>query len=264
MKTERVKKPKLSRSQPIRSWSGLFDPPRAAPAATRRGAAAAAAAAPRSEAPPTRPEATVSDAVELGYSVIQEYIDEARQHARRVAGTPREARPSPDPERLTQRLFQYTSDLTNLWLEILQASSAPRPPPQGSAGPFGAGQRPRSAAPAPPSDGDAPRRATSAPSAGPSLRVEVSASRPAEVWVDLAPTPIAGPLVAHDLRAVDPDAPRIGGVDVEYEPLQHRVRVRLRVPDSLPAGTYSGLFLDRADNLPRGTLTVRVPERAAP
>jgi len=246
--SERAKKPRLKRTKPIRSWSGVFEPP-------PEGASVAGSPA---SGPATNGAKAVPEAVQLGYTVIQDYLNEARQEAQRIGGTPRDTRASAGPERLTQRLFQYTSDLTNLWLEVLQASTqrdTRREPPRGTAGPFVNGYH---AEPAPSPTPAAPQGAPVVSLQSPSVSLKLCTSRRVEATIELRPAPIVGPLVAHELRAADPDAPRVQGIELEYRSTENRVHVSIRIPSDLPEGVYSGLFLDRSDNLPRGTLTVTV------
>jgi hypothetical protein len=250
--TERPKKPRAKRTKPIRSWSGLFTAPEAAPPKAAKAGGRA----------PSNGAQTIPEAVQLGYTVIQDYLDEARQEAQRIGGTRTGTTASPDSQRLTQRLFQYTSDLTNLWLEILQATTlrdTPREGPRGTAGPFtGAHRAEADAGYAPASAAASSALAASTRSAAPSVLLSVSASRRVEVSLDLKPTPILGRLAAHALRSADPEGPRIERIEIAFQPADHRVQVEVHVPDDLPSGVYSGLFVDRHDNLPRGTLTVSV------
>jgi len=252
--SERPKKPRAKRTKPIRSWSGLF----AAPEEAAQKPAPNGGRAARNGAQ------TIPEAVQLGYTVIQDYLDEARQEAQKIGGTRTGTAAGTDPQRLTQRLFQYTSDLTNLWLEILQATTlrdTPREGPRGTAGPFAGAHRADADAGYPGASAagnshSAPTTSTS--SVAPGVLFSVSASRRVEVSIELKPTPILGRLVAHALRAADPEGPRIEQIEIAFQPAEHRVRVAVQVPDDLPSGVYSGLFVDRHDNLPRGTLTVAV------
>jgi hypothetical protein len=252
--SERPKKPRAKRTKPIRSWSGLFaGPGEPVPKATQTARPTASNGA-----------HTIPEAVQLGYTVIQDYMDEARQEAQRIGSARSGSSASPDPHRLTQRLFQYTSDLTNLWLEILQATTlrdTPREAPRGTAGPFTNGHRSEADA----GDGTASTGANSqsAPASAtrvvtPGVLLNVSASRRVEASIELRPVPIVGRLVSHELRAADPGGPRIERIEIVFQAAENRVRVDVHVPDDLPSGVYNGLFVDREDNLPRGTLTVAV------
>jgi len=258
--SERPKKPRLKRTKPVRAWSGIFADAEA-PATPARGQEASARKAPsRVRAEDTNGSSGIPEAVKLGYTVLQDYLDEARQEAQRLTGSQPGAGGAPDPQRLTQRLFQYTSDLTNLWLEILQTATqrdVRREPPRGTAGPF---RNAHASAESPYDDRrDAPVANASATSTTtPGALVRIVAARPVAVSVELKPGPIAGPLVAHELRCSDPDAPRLDGVELEFQAASNRVCVAIRVPDDLPDGVYSGLFIDTQDNLPRGMLSVAV------
>jgi hypothetical protein len=93
------------------------------------------------------------------------------------------------------------------------------------------------------------------------LTLDIQSPRRIEVSVDLRPRSLALSLVVHDLRAPEPDKPRLTGVTLEGLPDEERVLLRLQVPEDHPPGIYSGLILDERTSLPRGTLTVRIPPR---
>ena len=93
------------------------------------------------------------------------------------------------------------------------------------------------------------------------LTLDIQSARRVEVSVDLRPRSSGLPLVVHDLRAPEPDKPRLTGVKIEGLPDEERVCLHLQVPEEHPPGVYSGLILDERTSLPRGTLTVRIPPR---
>jgi hypothetical protein len=194
--------------------------------------------------------------VDLGYRVIEEYMRQGQDFARSMWSPSGTLDPATmDPRRLTERMFQYASDLAATWLEFVQATMAGAPA-SGSGAP----------APRPPTMGgfDIHRPAPEGPPAPPGeskdllVSVDVSATQRVEVSVDLRPA-AATTLAVHDLRAAEAGAPRIAGVTVERQ-ADERWLVRVVVPDGQPAGTYSGLIVDRETNLPKGTLAVRVYE----
>lgn len=252
---ERVKKPEPERSQPIRNWGVLF------------GARSAQGAPPAQggSAPPGDP---VSRGVELGYQVIEEYLRQGRKVARAM-GVP-SAGPAPADEGAQNRmgaLFRSFTDFASLWMDVMSrmgagGGGAPAPgftPAAGTAGPFPAGGGPDAAEP--------PKVAAPEPPAEPQgmapvgLTLDIQSARRVEVSVDLRPRSTGLPLVVHDLRAPEPDKPRLTGVKIESLPEEERVCLHLQVPEEHPAGVYSGLILDERTSLPRGTLTVRIPPR---
>jgi hypothetical protein len=192
----------------------------------------------------------------MGYRVIDQYIRQGQTFAQ--AGWPsRSSAASPlDPQKLTERMFQYASDLAGVWLEYAQAvGQAPVPP--GSEGPA-------RAAPAAPHVGGfdigSPSRADRASPVPPRVSIDVVASQRVELSVDLRPGAARCTLRVFDLRALDPELPRISGVTIEATPEDDRVLVRLELPEGQPAGVYTGVIVDHASHLPHGTLSVRVFE----
>ncbi len=249
----RFKRPELDRSEPIRSMTALFGPPRnGAPPR----AADAAGASPGKDG--------VSRGVDLGYRVIDEYMRQGQSLARTM-WSPRLAQETlgSDPQQLAGRMYQYASDLAGAWLEYMQAMMAQvpaSPPPQPGAhavGGFGLGtngKTPEAKPPPPPAEAR-----VEAPTA-PSVSVQVSSRRRTEVTVDLKPGSLDALLSVYDLRARDSALPRISGVAADVSKADHRVTLRIEVPDGQPPGVYTGVIVDEASNLARGTLMVRVFE----
>ncbi|MDY7232520.1 hypothetical protein [Hyalangium rubrum] len=235
-----MKKPEPDRTRPIRNWCGLFEPPAPVPPgdAASRGAA-------------------------MGYRVIEEYLRQGQNVARGMGipsmGTP----PADEGSQRFGAMFRSFADFASLWMDWMGRAGAPFAPgvapASGTAGPFAAGggqtatETAKAVAPEPP--------VSSEPSGGVpvGLTLDIQSSRRVEVSVDLRPRSLGLPLVVHDLRAPEPDTPRITGVRLEALPEEERVCLRLQVPGEHPPGVYSGLILDERTSLPRGTLTVRIP-----
>lgn len=254
---QRARRPEPERTWPIRNWWMLFGP----------AWADASRARPSQGASPGEP---VSQGVELGYRVIEEYLRQGQNVARSLWAPSLGA--APGDEGMQQRLgamFRSFSDFAVQWMELLGSlgggafpGTRPQPAPSGGAGPFPAGNPPAPEAPAQAAPGadtvgkDAPAAETGA--GGLAFTLEVESKRQTEVSIDLRPGSASLPLRVHDLRSADPDRPRIGGVVIEGRPEEGRVLLRLRIPDEVPPGTYSGVILDERTSLPRGTLSVRL------
>jgi len=88
------------------------------------------------------------------------------------------------------------------------------------------------------------------------MRIEVVATRPVEVALDLRPERVSGRLRAHALRSVDPRKPRLADVAVRTDGAAATPVLRIGVPDDHPAGAYEGLLLDEATNRPVGSVRV--------
>jgi hypothetical protein len=245
--------PRLKRTAPVRHWNGLFGPPPDAPSSD-------GGAPPSTD--PRPPASGVARGVEMGYRVIDEYMRQGEAFARsngssRSAGGP----PLMDPRKLTERMVEYASDLASTWLEFVQATMPPASktpvaqPARTDPGGFDIGLGPSHGGNAEPS-----RVATPATAAPWRTSIEIASKRRAEVTLDLEPDDDGAPLCAHDLRARDPEIPRIPGVTVVASGSDRRVLVRIHVPDDQPAATYTGVIVEDASNLPKGTLTVRILE----
>jgi hypothetical protein len=259
--TERVKKQEPERTQPIRNWGVLFgasgtNPPHPPPGAP---------ASPGGSAPPGDP---VSRGVETGYRVIEEYLRQGQNVARAVGLPSLGGLPADEgvQGRMGAMLRSFT-DFASLWMDLMSklvagggtAPSAGFTPPVGTAGPFpasegtGTGEAPKPAAPTPAVSSE-PQGAAPV-----GLTLDIQSPRRIQVSVDLRPRSSGLPLVVHDLRAPEPDKPRLTGVTLEALPDEERLCLRLQVPAEHPPGVYSGLILDERTNLPRGTLTVLIP-----
>ena len=232
---ERSKRPKLERTQPIRSWSGLFG----GPTATQPRAAGAPPGA-------TSLNDVVARSVDLGYRVVEEYIRQGQKAAARFGGgslTPETA--ATDVQDAAARMAQQASDFMTMWAEFMGVAA------------WGGMGRP--AAPQPPPESAPERRVDTPPNAVDrgSMRLEILSRRPTEVQLDLR-TQATGTLVVQSLRAVDPEKPKLA--DVVLRPATHDepATVRVRVPDDQPSGVYRGLIVEEETSRLVGTLTVRI------
>jgi hypothetical protein len=93
----------------------------------------------------------------------------------------------------------------------------------------------------------------------PAVTIEVASRRPAQVALDLRPRADLASLAIAGLRTLDPDKRALTEVAFVAGP-DRRILLRIHVPDTHPAGLYTGVIVDRATGDPRGTLSVRVGE----
>jgi hypothetical protein len=252
---ERVKRPEPERTQPIRNWGVLFGAPGTSPPQTPRGE-------------------PVSRGVEAGYRVVEEYLRQGQNVARSV-GLPYLGG-GPAEEGLQNRLgamLRSFSDFAGLWMELMGKGGFGTPgaaapgvvPPSGTAGPFpasgepGAAEVPKGGGARAPVASTSPGASESQTAASWGLTFDIESARRIEVAVDLRPRSSGLALKVHELRAPEPDKPRLAGVTIVGLPDEERVSIRIQVPDDHPPGIYSGIILDERTSLPRGTLSVRIP-----
>lgn len=247
---ERIKRPQLARTEPLRDWSTLLT-------GSTRTEDGPATAGPT----PTSPDGSLSDvvsrSVDLGYRVIDEYVRQGQKAAQRLSD--RSYGPDAmagDAQELATRMAQYASDFTAVWFEFLQLAaggvSRRSAPPS----------NPVAAAP-PPTARDAPADIASKPAAADSteptrVKVAVTSPYPTEVSLDLKPHTTGRRLVLQSLRAVDPDKPRLSDVAIEDVGPDESLTLRIRVPAGQPAGVYNGLIVDEQTSRPVGTVSLRI------
>jgi len=233
---ERIKRPKLERTDPVRNWASLLGVGGALPGGGAAGGVL---------------NDVIARSVDLGYRVIDEYVRQGQRAAERLSGgAPDPAAVTNDMQEISARMAQYSSDLMSLWFQMMGAAMA-------NAGM--AASAPSAAAPPPPGTAAAATVAAGAASAGEPVRVrvEVASVQPVEVGLDLRPGAGRAPLLVHALRAVDPDKPALAASAVP-DGDEGVVRLRVQVPDDHPPGVYSGLLVDERSNLPVGALSLRV------
>lgn len=231
----RPRRPTLSRTTPVRTWTSLFG------------------GAPKPPAPDGAPLATDDDpaalgtviqrSVELAYRVVDDYLQQGQRAAERIAG--RSYGPDAwvtDAQDVSARFARYASDAMGLWMDALDGvrdGRVPTPPP------------------VPPTNGAVPP--SPAPAAGGSwLVIEVQATQSAAVTLDLRAGVAAGAVIVHALRDVEVEKPPLRDVVVEPGVADGPVRVCVRVPAGQPAGTYHGLIVDEESNRPVGSVSVRL------
>jgi hypothetical protein len=260
---ERIRRPKPDRAAPVRNWSTLFEAPSTSEEDTGTGERASR---PERSAPDF--EDAVTRSVELGYRVVDEYIRQGQQAARRISdrsyGWASMANDLPD---LAARFGQHASDLIAVWLELMQSAAA------GSAGRMredaGLAARPGPHPSAPAAGGRAAHVAGTSweSDRGPRsmqspeltrVQIALDAQQAAEVSLDLRAGIEGRSILVQTLRSASPGKPRLHatmeGPDADGGP-----RIRIAIPQHTPEGLYTACILDEETNVPVGTLNVRIP-----
>jgi hypothetical protein len=256
---ERIKRPKLERTRPVRRWSTLFDAPGAEPGRAKSEPGPAA----RRDRGASLSD-VVSRSVDLGYRVVDEYIRRGQQAARRLNERSYDVQAmTGDMQDLGMRTLRYASDFAALWLDLVQRAATD----SALLGPQAASDTARAA----PSDGRADDGAHSARGPQPAameraqavrVKIEIASAQPTEVTLDLRPDATGLRLIVHALRAVDPERPRLSDVGIRPGADGQPATLWIRVPPGQPAGVYSGLIVDEQSNRPVGTLSLRIAARS--
>jgi hypothetical protein len=267
---DRVRRPSAARAGPNRTFSPAPAPD---PASGLAGAG-------RSDPPPAS-DAPVSEAiaqaVQLGYRVIGENIDQGRAAAEQFRAGQYNVRDVPrDLNQMTLRLLSLTRELSVTAYDILErvlrdpgfpgaVQRAASPPGAGT--PEGTGRRdftprpfyPAGAAPTgPAAEPTPPPAATNSPAT-----VELSCNfvgkrlavvRAASLARPDAPTP----LVLDTLATLGSSVPPIGPVTFSADG-SGGVVANITITDEQPAGLYSGVICAADTQIALGVLTIEIP-----
>jgi hypothetical protein len=171
----------------------------------------------------------IGNAVKLGYSVVDEQLQQGRHSARRFReGSYSSADLEDDVTALAGRLVRVAKDAMVAWLDIISAGARLGALP-------GAGL-----------------------SGGGTMPVEVKSARPVQVTLDLRPTSARFAPVVHAVHPTPPGSEPLTDVQFKLGPDGRRCVLAITVPDHLAPGTYTGVVVDRLTHEPGGTLCVRV------
>ena len=77
------------------------------------------------------------------------------------------------------------------------------------------------------------------------VSIEVVSVRPVQVSIELQPNSEAQSLVSLGLNAVDSSKPALRDISLVPDEVPGRIKLRLRIPESQPAGIYSGVIVNR-------------------
>jgi hypothetical protein len=139
-------------------------------------------------------------------------------------------------------MAQHATQIARLWLDAIQLAGAGVPAPDQGPPPE---HRPPPPGPAP----------TGEPA---SVRIEIVASTPTAVALELRPEARTQSLTVHALRGASEDQPRITAVDYRPATATTPAALRISIPSGHPRGVYSGVLVDEATNRAVGTLTVEI------
>jgi len=216
-KRKRLRRPDPERTGPIRHFSTMFH---------RDGDASHTRAGSADE---------ISDAVQMGYSVIEDQIRQGQRAARQLWGAGLGSGSGTGIGTLTDvanRLLRFSTDLAALHFDLMTAllhSSEMRG--------FTSGVAP-------------------AQSGGSRVVVEIESKRKNRVTVDLWPGKHSSNLRIPALYSGDTDKEPITGISFAAASDQSPARMTIVIPDNQPPGVYSGLILDTKTSQACGTVSV--------
>ncbi len=186
----------------------------------------------------------LAEGVGLAYSVIEKYIAEGRRTAEGFSSQPYTTRAATDNlQDILERILRFQAEIVPLFIETLATVVRVDPSRNGYAAAPDVWPRPNGA----------PINATMP------VSIEVVSVRPVQVSVEVRPNSEPQSLVALGLNAVDPRKPALTEISfVPDDEARGRARLRIRIPDRQPPGTYSGVIVNRDSGETRGTLSIRI------
>lgn len=198
---------------------------------------------PQSEPPRRAAKGPLAEGVKLAYSVIEKYLAEGRRTAEEFSNQPYTTRVTTDNlQDILERMLRFQAEILPLWVDTLATLVKVDP-----------ARTAHTAAPNVwPHPNGGPNPETMA------VSIEVVSLRPVQVSVELRPNSQAQSLVALGLNAIDSRKPALKDISLAPDEVQGRVKLHIRIPESHPSGTYSGVIVDRDSGETRGTLSIRI------
>jgi hypothetical protein len=243
---ERPRRPEVGRTGPIRNLGGLFRSPGHGTPGPGPGSPASSPDIPR----PLAPDEAVARAVRAGFEVAEQAVRRGLGGARAAFGGDDGTGEAGGEWSTGWTAGPYVDAVAgaatrwiDAWASLVQQAITV------------GGAAARSAVPArPAAAGDAATASTSATR----LVVEVRSRRPASVQLDLT-APHDGALATHGLHAPPAlGAPALTEVALTVDG-DGRLRIRVEVPDTQPAGAYVGAVVTSSGDA-IGTIAVRLAE----
>jgi len=236
---KRLRRETPARTAPLRNFSNLYN----------QSDSNLGLNNPRQPSAETAPDGAgqgpVAKGAEIAYQVIEKYISEGRKTAEHFSKQPYNMRNAADSlQELLDRTLRFQSEMLPLWIDaiasLVRGVPSAAPDVRGGVG-------------NPPADGR-PLNGTTA------VTLELAASRPVQVSLELRQDSENFPLVTLGLHAVDPEKPSL--TDVNFVSGQKGIcgKLRIIIPDGQPAGIYSGVIVNRETGEPLGTLSVSVAQ----
>jgi hypothetical protein len=187
----------------------------------------------------------LAEGVELAYTVIEKYIAEGRRTAEGLSNQPYATRaPNDNLQVLVERMLRFQAEMLPLWIETLAKLVKVDPARNGYA----------------PTPDGGPRSNGAQKAETMAVVIEVVSLRPVQVSAEIRPNSELQSLVALGLSAVDAGKPILKDISLVPDEVAGRIKLRLRIPESQPPGTYSGVIVNRDSGETRGTLSIRIAD----
>lgn len=243
--TERIRRPKLDRSGPIRDATNYLrdsdswpeNPPNDTSQKDSSGTQSTVGSF----------DDVVTQGVKLGYKVIEQYIAQGQRVAEEISRPFQKGIPEAGTADVVQGMVRLYKDMADVWGNALDLMVR-NPVFWSWLGSFAQNGGPHT-------PNGVPGKLNGK---GAAFSVEIASARPTEVMLNVEPSPQPYTPFVHALHAPDRRVPPLTSIAFQKSPKSNMPVLLLKIPTKQPSGLYTGVVVDRDTNQPRGTLTVRV------
>lgn len=249
MTKERLRRSDPPRSEPIRDWEQLFRQPQSDNAGkndTGNGEDRSA----QNGVNGRGIEDAVTNAVKLGYRIVEEQIRQGKRAAEQVAERPQATSSiGGDVAEFVRRLLQFYTDIGATCFEFIDSLTRNKGFTDNVRGWLDEGLA----------------RAEQLQSANnhqadsyQNLPIDVQSTHPTRVALQLSGPATGCQLGVHGLYGLDSSNPPLRAVTFRYATPDEPPTLCIRIPQDQPADSYTGAVVDMGTNQPRGTLNVTI------
>ena len=244
MTNERVRREDPSRTEPMREWRQLFRGPESqgneSEASHHNGGS-------------QRPwESAITDAVNLGYRIIEEQMNQGKRVAEQISTRTYTTNSiGDDASELVRRLLRFYTDIGSTCLEFVDSVSRStvfqgnlREWVDGGLGRGNNNTSEMTSQPATNGHGDIP--------------IDIASAQPVRIALDLNGTPDRSNLHIGPLKSLDGCKPELARILFDYSSGLREPILRVRIPSTQPADTYTGVIIDTRSKRAVGNLSIEI------
>ena len=238
------------RTEPIRDWEQLFRKPDTAESLHPDNVNGSEEAQGENSANGRSWDDAVSNAVDLGYRIIEDQIIQGKRAAEQIS---ERANPSTsvggDVTEFVRRLLQFYTDLGTTCFEFVDSLTR--------SAEFGENLR-NWVDDGLASAGNRNARDEFHQGTRHKVPIEVVSLQPTRVSLELHGNAALDSIDVRGLFELDPAVSPLTDVAFAYSEEDQGPVLNIRIPPDQPAGTYTGVVTDSRTNQPRGTLSVKI------
>jgi hypothetical protein len=252
MKKNRLRRDDPLRTEPIRDWEQLFRKPGTADSVQPENVNGSEEAPNESDANDHSWDDAVSNAVDMGYRIIEDQITQGKRIAEEIS---ERTNPTPsvggDVSDFVRRLLQFYTDLGTTCFDFVDSLTRNAEFSKNLSELVDDGIS---------SAGNHKARDESQEATRHNIPIDVVSMQPARVSLELHDNVALDSISVRGLFDLDPSVSPLTDVAFTNSEEDQGPVLNIRVPPDQPAGTYTGVVTDSKTNQPRGTLSVKISQ----